>query len=543
LSSIRDDKYRKACSDLVAFLLDHDLTPSELDSAKISMSKEHGLSKVIANVDLLSLTSGDVRRKLLPLLKRKPVRTISGVAIVSVMTKPYPCPQDEPCAYCPGGVRSNTPQSYTGHEPAALRGIQNNYDPLLQVDTRLSQLRSMGHAVNKVELIVMGGTFMNFPSRYRVRFIKRCFDALNGFESPSIATAKKAAEEAQIRNVGLTVETRPDFCKRKHVNSMLSYGVTRVELGVQTLHQDILDLVGRKHSVEDVAESFQIAKDSGLKIVAHMMPGLPGSNNERDLESFRTLFEDQRFKPDMLKIYPCLVIKGTKIFELWRAGKYNPLTTEEAAEFTAQVKEIVPPWIRIMRIERDIPTNLIEAGVKNSNLRQIVREKLIEEGKRCRCIRCREVGLRRLMDGVIPDLENLTLMRSNYEASDGTEIFLSIEDMAKGVLIGFLRLRMPSGKAHRKEVNGCRTSSIRELHVCGEVVPIGKRYSRAWQHRGFGEALISEAEKISREEYDKEKILITSAVGTKQYYRKLGYSDDGPYVSKFLRPATLLDSG
>ncbi|MEM2914459.1 MAG: tRNA uridine(34) 5-carboxymethylaminomethyl modification radical SAM/GNAT enzyme Elp3, partial [Candidatus Bathyarchaeia archaeon] len=241
---------------------------------------------------------------------------------VAVMTKPFPCPQKEACAYCPGGPLKGVPQSYTGHEPASMRGIQSNFDPYMQVKQRIIQLEAIGHAVDKVELIVMGGTFLGTAVTYQEYFIQRCLDAINDSISQSLEEAKKKAETSRIRNVGITVETRPDWSKETHVDHMLAMGVTRVEIGVQNIYDDIYEIVNRGHTIEDVIEATRILKDSGLKIVYHMMPGLPGSNFERDLEGFRRIFSDPCFKPDMLKIYPCLVIKDTKIYDWWRRGVY-----------------------------------------------------------------------------------------------------------------------------------------------------------------------------------------------------------------------------
>jgi len=314
---------------------------------------------------------------------------------------------------------------------------------------------------------------------------------------------------------------------------MLSFGVTRVELGVQNIYDDIYALVNRGHTVKDVIEATRILKDSGLKVVYHMMPGLPGSDFDRDLEAFRRIFSDPMFRPDMLKIYPCLVIKGTKLYDWWIKGLYRPYTTEEAAELIAEIKKMVPEWIRIMRIQRDIPAYLIEAGVKMSNLREIALKKLRAKGMRCRCIRCREVGHRWLKDHVKPDPENIKVLVRDYEASEGKEFFISVEDPINDVLIGYLRLRIPSSKAHRPEIANKKASIIRELRVLGPLVPVGKRSSEEYQHKGCGKLLLKKAEEISVEQ-DCKKILVTSALGTKRYYMRFGYSYDGPYMSKNL---------
>jgi elongator complex protein 3 len=509
-------------------------TKRDVDYVKVKVAGEHGLGKVPSNSCIIRYLKPEENPKLLPILRRKIVRTISGVTIVAVMTEPFPCPQEEPCAYCPGGPSHGVPQSYTGHEPAAMRGIQNEYSPYEQVGKRIEQLEAIGHKVDKVELVIMGGTFPSTPLDYQENFVRQCLNAITETESPSLEEAKKEAETSRIRNVGITVETRPDWAKKEHVDHMLSMGVTRVEVGVQNIYDDIYERVNRSHRLQDVIEATRILKDAGLKIVYHLMPGLPGSSFERDLTGFREIFTNPLFKPDMIKIYPCLVLEGTKVYGWWKKGEYHPYTTEEAARLILEVKKIIPPWIRIMRVQRDIPAYLIEAGVKRSNLRQIVQEKLREEGMRCRCIRCREVGHRWLNDKVKPDPDKIEVRTITEEASAGEELFISAEDPVNDVLVGYIRLRIPSEKAWRPEILPETTAVVRELRVYGPLVPVGIHLAEAWQHKGYGAILLSEAERTALEDYDRKKIVVTSALGTKQYYRRFGYDYDGPYVSKNL---------
>jgi elongator complex protein 3 len=510
-------------------------TRDDLNRIKNQIAAKHKLQRTTSNAEIISALTAKEKTKLLPILRRKATRTISGVTIVAVMTKPHPCPQPEPCAYCPGGPARGVPQSYTGFEPAAMRGQQNNYDPYLQVKSRITQLTAIGHRVDKIELIIMGGTFPSTPLEYQTWFIQRCLDAITGKQSATLEEAKANAETSRVRNVGITVETRPDWAKEPHVDAMLSMGVTRVELGVQNPDDEIYRLVGRTHTVADVAEATRIAKDAGLKIMYHLMPGMPGSNPAKDLEAFKRVFTDPAFKPDMLKIYPCLVLEGTRAHEWYRAGAYKPYSTDEAAALIAEVKKALPAWVRVMRVQRDIPAGLIVAGVDKSNLRQRVQQELAERGERCACIRCREVGHRLMVDNVKPDLDKMQVLTTRYEASEGREIFLSAEDPDNGVLVGYLRLRVPSAKAHRPEVNAVRSAIVRELHVYGPLVPVGKHISRAWQHKGYGAVLLNEAERLAREDYDAEKLLVISALGTRQYYARFGYGRDGVYVSKMLR--------
>jgi elongator complex protein 3 len=359
-------------------------------------------------------------------------------------------------------------------------------------------------------------------------------NAITEAESPSLEEAKREAETSRIRNVGITVETRPDWSKKEHVDHMLFMGVTRVEVGVQNIYDDIYERVNRSHRLQDVIEATRTLKDAGLKVVYHLMPGLPGSTFERDLKGFQEIFTNPLFKPDMIKIYPCLVLEGTKVHSWWKKGEYRPYTTEEAAQLIAEAKKIVPQWVRIMRVQRDIPAYLIKAGVNRSNLRQIVQEKLSEEGMRCRCIRCREVGHRLLNDKVKSDPDKIEVRTAEEDASEGEELFISAEDPANDALVGYIRLRIPSEKAWKPEILPETTAIVRELRVYGPLVPVGKHLAKAWQHKGYGAVLLSEAERIALEDYDRTKIAITSALGTKQYYKRFGYSYDGPYVSKNL---------
>ncbi|MFQ5892655.1 MAG: tRNA uridine(34) 5-carboxymethylaminomethyl modification radical SAM/GNAT enzyme Elp3, partial [Candidatus Methanofastidiosia archaeon] len=341
-------------------------TVGDLQRRKIEFSKKHKLSRVLKNSEILSI----LKQKRVPsLLLKKPVRTLSGVTVVSVMSRPHPCPHGR-CTFCPGG--GDVPQSYTGFEPASRRGIQHDFDAFSQIVARLSQLEAIGHPTDKCELIVMGGTFLSQKGEYQREFVKRCFDALNERESNSLRRAQSLNERARHRCVGLTFETRPDWCRESHISKMLNFGGTRVELGVQTIYDDVYERVKREHLVEDVIKATELLKDSGLKACYHMMPGLPGSDFERDFKAFKTIFSQEKFKPDMIKFYPCLVLKGTELYEDWKKGEFVPLNTKKALELLIEVKKLMPRWVRTMRITRDIPSNLIEAGVKKTNLGQML---------------------------------------------------------------------------------------------------------------------------------------------------------------------------
>ncbi len=526
---------RKAYREIIQRLMQIEKpTLRDVNLAKTQVAQTHKLKTLPPN-SMLIRNLKPHEKKLLPILRRKHIRTISGVTIVAVMTKPTACPKTAPCAYCPGGPTAGVPQSYTGFEPAAMRGIQNRYNPYKQVRSRINQLQSIGHVVDKVELVIMGGTFPATPKKYQTRFVQRCLDAITQQKSRSLAEAEKKAETSRIRNVGISVETRPDWARQPQVDHMLAMGVTRVELGVQNIYDDIYQRVNREHTVQDVTKATRTLKDAGIMIVYHMMPGLPGSTPKRDLSAFKTIFTNPDFKPDMIKIYPCLVLKGTKTYEWWKKGTYTPYTTEQATELIAEIKKIIPPWVRIMRVQRDIPAHLIEAGVKHSNLRQLTQRKLQEQNMRCRCIRCREVGHRWLKDHIKPNMDQVEIQTTKYPASEGKEHFISAEDAANDILIGYLRLRTPSTKAHRSEVAAELCSIVRELHVYGPVVPVGKHQAQAWQHKGIGQQLLARAEHITLEECDRSKILVRSALGVRQYYKRLGYDYDGPYMSKKLQ--------
>ena len=488
-----------------------------------------------SNSELLAATTTEKRAKINQLLRLKPVRSISGVSVITVMPKPYPCPKEEPCIYCPGGPTYGTPSAYTGKEPAAMRAIQHNYDPYEQVESRIEQLRAIGHDVDKVELIMFGGTLTAYPSDYLEWFTVQCLNAMSGSNAGTIEEAQLAAENAPIRVSDIALETRPDYCKEPHVDFMLRLGATRVELGVQTLSDEIYRLIDRGHTVEDVVEATRIARDAGFSVIFHVMPNLPGSNYEQDLEIFERLFGNERFRPDAVKIYPTLVMPGTKLHELWQRGEYEPYPFEKIIELIAEIKKLVPPWVRIQRIQRDIPANLIAEGVKRGDLRALVQARLREGGARCRCIRCREVGHMQYKEGREPNPDDIELVVRRYRASEGEEMFLSFEDTKRDILIGLLRLREPSAKAHRPEVNVARSMLVRELHIYGPLVRVGTEAgANEWQHRGWGERLMREAERISREEFDARRIIVLAGIGTRDYYRRFDYEREGPYMVKEL---------
>ncbi|CAI2353952.1 unnamed protein product [Caenorhabditis sp. 36 PRJEB53466] len=472
-----------------------------LNRLKCVIAQKNGLSFQPKLVDIIAGVPDDYKEILLPKLKAKPVRTASGIAVVAVMSKPHRCPHinftGNICVYCPGGPDSDfeySTQSYTGYEPTSMRAIRARYNPYLQTRGRLNQLTQLGHSVDKVEFIVMGGTFMSLPEDYQ---------------------AVAYSERSKMKCIGITIETRPDYCLPRHLNDMLLYGCTRLEIGVQSTYEDVARDTNRGHTVKSVCETFHMAKDTGYKVVIHMMPDLPNIGLERDKEQFLELFESPLFRPDGLKLYPTLVIRGTGLYELWKTGRYQSYPPSVLVELIATILSLVPPWTRVYRVQRDIPMPLVSSGV--------------EHGLKCRDVRTREVGIQEIHNKVRP--EDVELIRRDYTANGGWETFISYEDPKQDILIGLLRLRKISDKAHRSELKG-NVSVVRELHVYGAVVSVADRDPKKFQHQGYGSLLMEEAERIAREEHGSDKIAVISGVGTRDYYRKLGYELDGPYMSK-----------
>jgi len=446
---------------------------------------------------------------------KKASRTISGVTPVAVMAKPFICPGR--CVYCPSSPEA--PKSYTVESPAVLRARSCGFDAKKQVEVRLKTFAEMGHAQDKVELIVMGGTFMFYPREYQYQFIKDCYDALNGITSSCLEEARRINENAERRCVGLCIETRPDFCGEAEISSMLDFGTTRVELGVQTLDDEIHCLTKRGHGVSEVISATRLLRDYGFKVHYHWMPGLPGTTPEHDLELSRKLFEDERFRPDGLKLYPTLVVKGSELESWYRDNRYQPYSEEEMIDLLMAIKDLIPKYVRISRLMRDIPSKFIIAGCKDLALRATIRRKMDQTGLRCSCIRCREYG-HRLRDGWA--VGEPRLIRLDYDAWGGKEVFLSYEDENE-TLFGLLRLRINGKKA-----------VVRELHIFGPEVSLGERLERAAQHRGLGERLLREAERIARGEFEADSLLVLSGVGAREYYRSLGYGLEGAYMTREL---------
>ena len=541
------EPFEQACAELVELLIAGEVDRDNLEAMKTEVCGKYSSPKVPQNSDLLD-RAGDHRDELEPVLRRKPVRTASGVSPVAIMTSPENCPHGK-CLYCPGGPNSefSSAQSYTGHEPAAARGKQNDYDPYGQVTLRLDQLREIGHPVDKVELILMGGTMTARSHDYQEWFVKRALAAMNDYDldtDPEPAEGESFAPEetefryledvvarnetGDIRNVATTFETKPDWCDPEQIDRMLDLGGTKVEIGVQTTYERINREMHRGHGTQDSIDANRRLRDAGFKVGFHMMPGQPGMSREMCLEDFRRIFERPEWRPDFLKIYPTLVVEGTALYDRWHSGEFDPLGNDEAAELVAKIKSMIPPYTRLQRVQRDIPADHIEGGVWKSNLRQLARNRLAEHGWTCDCIRCREVG----HSDDTP--ESVTLDVTTYEAAGGTEQFISIEDFENDLLVGFCRLRFPNDPV-RRELDGAAV--VRELHVYGNQVGVGdaaEADADQHQHRGHGRRLLGKAEQLATDA-GFEKLAVLSGIGVREYYReKLGYRQDGPYVTRRL---------
>ncbi|MBI2047219.1 tRNA uridine(34) 5-carboxymethylaminomethyl modification radical SAM/GNAT enzyme Elp3 [Candidatus Pacearchaeota archaeon] len=449
---------------------------------------------------------------------RKPTKTISGVTPVAVMLPPRKC-RHGTCLYCPN---LNMPQSYTPKSPAVMRAMMLDYDAYKQVRARLEAFKIMNHPTGKIELIIMGGTFLSCPIKFQYKFIKNCYDALNSKKSKNLEEAKKSNEKASQRCVALCIETRPDVCSEKDIRRMLEFGCTRVELGVQAIDDRIYKIVNRGHLVKDVIEATQRLKDSGFKVGYHIMPGLPGSNIKNDLKMFKQIFSDERFEPDQLKIYPCQVIKGSGLERLYWKKKYKPYSENEIKKLIIRMLMIVPEYCRVMRIMREIHPDYLVAGTTRIDLRKDIEKEIRKKGVKLNEIRFREIGFAKTDD------YNICIKKTEYQASNGKEIFLQAVNK-ENVLFGLLRLRFPC-KPFIKELIGC--AIVRELHVYGKAVELGREGEI--QHTGIGMMLMQEAESIVKDERKFKKIAVISGVGAREYYRKLGYELEGGYMVKEL---------
>lgn len=451
-------------------------------------------------------------------IPKKPTRTISGVAPLAVMIPPRPCAHGA-CLYCP--TFSNSPQSYTPESPAVLRARESNFDPEKQVNARLNSLNGMHHPTDKIELIIMGGTFLAFPREFQFDFIKKCYDALNKKKSKSLAEAKKINQTAEHRCVALCIETRPDYCSNEQIKDMLEFGATRVEIGVQILDDKIYKEINRGHTVQDVIDATKRLKQAGFKIGYHIMPGLPGSSPKKDLQIYKKIFSDSDFKPDQVKIYPCQVLKNSGLEKLFYNRKFVPYDEKTVSDLILKMLRKTPRYVRVMRVMREIPTAYLVAGVLKTDLRKEIEDTIRIKNIKLKEIRFREIGFAMQNNEEISSETKLKTI--TYRASNGKEIF--IEKINKQeILYGLLRLRLEKDKSI--------PAIIRELHIYGPALNLHEKGDIS-QHKGIGKELMLEAEKITKKAGYK-KIRVISGVGVREYYKNLGYKldDNGVYMEK-----------
>ena len=466
---------------------------------------------------------------LLAKIRMKPIRTLSGVTTITVLTKPHPCPGE--CIFCPS--EEGLPQSYLSDEPGARRGVEHAFDPFTQVSSRLKALHEVGHPTDKIELLILGGSWTAYPPSYREWFIRRCFEALNQ-ENPnddigevSLADVQKTNSQARHRNVGLVVETRPDLITIENLVEMRRQGVTKMQLGIQSMDDRILQLNKRGHSAEEAEEAIRLVRAAGYKVVVHWMPNLLGATPQSDREDFARLWREGGVNPDEMKIYPCQLLRNAELYQYWERGEYRPYEEQELIDLLADIKPTVPRFCRINRVIRDIPSNHVVEGNRNTSLRQDVAQEMKKRGSSCQCIRCREIR-----KGKIDD-RNLVLDDQVYKAGWAEEHFLSYNTQDDHIL-GFLRLSLPSAN-HFFPVEELQDAAIiREVHVYGQSVELGGESSGSVQHRGLGSSLIEKAAEIALSNGYR-KLTVISAVGTREYYAARGFTLTDLYMVRDLR--------
>ena len=523
------------------------LAKTKINSKEELMLTKRKLSRklkttIFSNAQILQeyqqlLNAGEIKKnlKLEKILRKRAIRTLSGIAPVAVLTKPFPCPGK--CAYCP--TEKNVPQSYLSNEPAVMRAIRCKYNPFVQIQARLKALEINGHKPNKIELIVIGGTWSVLPNKYKYWFIKECFRGANTYNQKNTTKNKSSYsqssltklkeelkyeqqknESAQYRIVGLTLETRPDYIDDKELKQMRELGCTRVELGVQAIDNKILKINRRGHEIKEIIKATQLLRNYGFKITYHLMPGLPGSTPQKDLQMFKQIFSCPNFQPDQIKFYPTVVTKGSLLYKWWKNGKYIPYSDETLRKLIIECKKIVPPYVRIIRLIRDIPEESIIAGNKITNLRQI----MLLQGVKCSCIRCREARDKKF------NLKEAQLNIIKYKVKGGEENFLQFESKDKKTLFGFCRLFLPQ-KDNPTSLIPKNSALIRELHVYGELIPPGG--GKKIQHSGLGKKLMLTAEKLAQK-HNFKYLTVISGVGVRNYYRRLGYRLFKTYMIKKL---------
>lgn len=506
---------------------------------KFSHHLSNGTAKMPSHAELLEFYKMQIEKgeevpdeRVFRLLRKLKVRSNSGVAVVSLLTKPYACPGR--CIYCP--TEKNMPKSYLAKEPAAARALMNKFDAYKQITTRLHALKANGHAIDKVEMILIGGTWGFYPKEYREEFVMECFRACNNYGCDLDKQTKKGEktlselqtinETSQIRIIGLSIETRPDYVTQNEIEHMRMLGVTKVEIGVQHVDDSVLMLTRREMTREAICEATELLRNAGFKIVYHMMPNLPGSDRERDVTMFSDLFSGKDFQPDMLKIYPCVVLKKTLLYKIWAKGGYAPYDDDTLISVLKGIYKVIPPYVRVLRMIRDIPATYIVASSKISNLREHVEEAMIKEGNPPRDIRAREVRDQEINPN---DFEVIT---RTYKTRSGTEYFLSFENTKTDTLAAFVRLRLPDDKENPVLPILKNAGLVRELHTYGRLARIDKEGEQS-QHMGFGKRLLLEAERITKE-HGYENIAVISGVGVREYYKQRGYALAETYMVKAL---------
>jgi elongator complex protein 3 len=517
-------------------------TEQDLHRLKKRYAKEHELSLPTnwslqkAYKELLEEGwKGD--EKLQKLMRKRKIRTLSGVSIVTVLTKPYACPGK--CVFCP--TEPGMPKSYLSNEPGAMRAVLEEFDPAAQVKTRLSSLSKQGHETDKVEMIVLGGTFSFYDRQYQEDFIKKLFTACNNSENQSLEQTQITNETATHRIIGLSLETRSDQITEEEVAHMCKLGATKVQIGIQHTDNKILALNKRGETTTNHAHALQLLKDAGFKIAAHLMPNLAGSTPEKDIQMIHDFFQNPAYKTDQIKLYPCVVTPYSELEKWWQEGKYKSYSDETLMHVLLEIKKAVPEYVRIERLYRDIPGESILAGSQKTNMRQLLHDQMKKDNIKCHCIRCREIK-----DGEYSP-ESTKLRVLEYDSSGGKEFFISFNDEEKDKLCSLLRLRFPSqhftGKPHFiPELEGA--ALIREVHVYGQQVKIGNsnlknfdpkssEYTRSSQHTGLGQKMLEAGEEIAKKAGFK-KIAVISGVGVRNYYRKFGYELEGTYMTKSL---------
>ncbi|HAE85901.1 MAG TPA: tRNA uridine(34) 5-carboxymethylaminomethyl modification radical SAM/GNAT enzyme Elp3 [Anaerolineaceae bacterium] len=464
--------------------------------------------------------------QILAAIRMKPIRTLSGVTTITVLTKPYSCPGE--CIFCP--TENNMPQSYLSDEPGARRGVENDFDPYRQVASRLKALHEVGHPTDKIELLILGGSWTAYPRSYREWFIRRCFEALNEENrlddqgDVSFEEIQKRNESGRHRNVGLVVETRPDLISRQELIFNRKLGVTKFQIGIQSLDDDILKRNKRGHTSEQARQAVAFLRAAGFKVVAHWMPNLLGATLESDRADFTKLWLPGSIQPDELKIYPCQLLQNAELYDYWQRGEYQPYTEEQLIDLLADIKTEVPRYCRINRIIRDIPSTNVVAGNRNTSLRQDVAREMALRGTQCLCIRCREIRASRMQKAAL-ELHDLV-----YRTSVSEEHFLSF-DTDDDRLAGFLRLSLPNENNLLALPDLEDAAIIREVHVYGQSLEVGAEQPGAAQHAGLGKNLIQKAEEIARGQGYKH-LAVIAAVGTREYYAMRGFEMGELYMVK-----------